>query len=84
MGRKSLKILLVFYLTVLEDLEDSDFKNKRIREEWWCTLGMKCFLLNNQRTRTRPYYYLVKLTPRLLLQLLGTDCGEILYILTYG
>lgn len=78
-----------------EQLEDRDFKEKELPEEWWC---WKVYL------DTKYYYHdyelvpftgeldvykqlhespenffgheLVKLTPRLLLQLLGTDCGR--------
>jgi hypothetical protein len=60
-----------------EDLEDSDFKNKELEEEWWYyTNSIEMFsFLNNQKELDHEYY-LVKLTPRLLLQLLGTDCGR--------
>lgn len=60
-----------------EQLEDRDFKEKELGEEWWY------WVENITGKIIKPYsvkevndYMLVKLTPRLLLQLLGTDCGR--------
>lgn len=64
------------------DLEDNNFKNKELGEEWW---------YYKDRVRSIIYDYesfknldvvkhgslqLIKLTPRLLLQLLGTEAGR--------
>ena len=64
------------------DLEDEEFKNKELGEEWWyytrdfdnklTTLKEYEGCSANQKT----YYTLVKLTPRLILQLLGTQGGR--------
>ncbi len=69
-----------------ERLEDRDFKEAELPEEWWY------YKLGNGTILPRGYYpneednqicekrYLVKTTPRLLLQLMGTECGrEILH-----
>lgn len=57
-------------------LEDRDFKEKELGEEWW-------LWRENITGKLFPYYgheindyILIKLTPRLLLQILGTDCGR--------
>lgn len=61
-----------------EDLENADFKNKELGPEWWFFKG---------KTDGKLYPYkdeqlifddcsMVILTPRLILQLLGTDCGR--------
>lgn len=71
-----------------EDLEDREFKEKELGEEWWYfkTLG----LITSRPYILKPYignehlsksdilhtYKLIKLTPRLLMQLLGTDAGR--------
>jgi hypothetical protein len=61
-----------------EQLEDREFKEKELGEEWWYYI----IKLNNSKTLI-PYLdtkqelkedTLVKLTPRLLMQLLGTEC----------
>lgn len=61
-----------------EQLEDREFKEKELGEEWWCYKG-------EQTNKLFPYIgaseatkklELVKLTPRLLLQLLGTEAGR--------
>lgn len=60
-------------------LEDINFKNQELGEEWWYYFDPVDMLT------LRPYKewqnvfedrFLVKLTPRLLLQLLGTECGR--------
>lgn len=65
-----------------ERLEDRDFKEAELPEEWWY------YKLGNGTILPRGYYpneednqicekrYLVKTTPRLLLQLMGTECGR--------
>ena len=67
-----------------DQLEDREFKEKELGEEWWYYtdslilpdkklipyLDAEPFFVNN------PSWYIIKLTPRLLLQLLGTECGR--------
>ncbi len=68
-----------------EQLEDREFKEKELGEEWWYYRGIKGtsrFKLKtkeeyyNLHTNQKDWYELYKLTPRKLLQLLGTDCGR--------
>ncbi len=63
-----------------EQLEDREFKEKELGEEWWVwesTIkgNYTIFPYTNQNMDSS-YWNLVKLTPRKLLQLLGTDCGR--------
>jgi len=60
-----------------EELEDREFKEKELGEEWWSYQASSGALF--------PYltylgdvsqFKLVKLTPRKLMQLLGTECGR--------
>ena len=66
-----------------EQLEDQDFKNKELGEEW------NCYIFNNGKKEELTLNYIIAktlsadnriisriLTPRLLLQLLGTECGR--------
>lgn len=60
-----------------EQLEDANFKNTELGEDWWY------WKENITGKIVKPYFgeeindfILVKLTPRLLLQLFGTDCGR--------
>lgn len=60
----------------IEQLENADFKNTELSEKWWFNniipengFGTK---LINWDKHLKPQ----KMTPRLLLQLLGTDCGR--------
>lgn len=75
-----------------EQLEDNDFKEKELGEEWWyyrttCSGDyhtevklfnelQECtdFIYNDKYLWSEPL--LIKTTPRLLLQLLGTECGR--------
>lgn len=68
-----------------EQLEDREFKEKELEEEWWYYKGVKGtsnFKLldkidyNNLKTNQKGWYELYKLTPRKLLQLLGTEAGR--------
>ena len=61
-----------------EQLEDREFKDKELGEEWW-------YYKNEDSLQIYPYsnppmfavmHTLIKLTPRKLLQLLGTECGR--------
>ena len=60
-----------------EQLEDREFKEKELGEEWWYFQyddGERVpFLGKHTRGTTNP---VIKLTPRKLLQLLGTECGR--------
>jgi hypothetical protein len=61
-----------------EQLEDREFKEKELGEEWWYWKDVEeegVLIPYNQSTGTRDCK-LVKLTPRLLLQLLGTEAGR--------
>lgn len=63
-----------------EQLEDREFKEKELGEEWWYYKGRSGSLLSYTKNSKLNGEDLVKLTPRLLLQLLGTECGrEILH-----
>lgn len=61
-----------------EQLEDREFKEKELGEEWWYYKyevgGLK--LLNYIDYKHENHPFLIKTTPRLLLQLLGTECGR--------
>ena len=73
-----------------EQLEDRDFKEKELGEEWWYWRIPKDEDFTVFQKQLIPYFKdkkffegeehikncLVKLTPRKLLQLLGTDCGR--------
>lgn len=66
-----------------EQLEDREFKEKELGKEWWYwerynLLGKKS-LLDYESTDEMLIYkddVLIKPTPRLLLQLMGTECGR--------
>ena len=62
-----------------EDLEDREFKEKELGEEWWYyklpNNSLISYLDENQPDFIKKYT-LIKLTPRKLLQLLGTECGR--------
>lgn len=67
-----------------EQLEDREFKNKELGEEWW-KIKLKekhhhnwYFIPYTKNYNLNRFYdaEIVKTTPRLLLQLLGTDCGR--------
>lgn len=68
-----------------EQLEDQEFKNKELGEEWWFygygDLDNKIYTVKipylESKDKSKVYdKYLIKLTPRLLLQLMGTECGR--------
>ena len=69
-----------------EQLEDETFKNTELGEEWWYykipNIGIvnRGFYANQSDNELCEKRYLIKPTPRLLMQLLGTECGrEILH-----
>lgn len=59
-----------------EQLEDRNYKEKELREEWWYYKGETGLFPYNTPYEANKKLPLVKLTPRLLLQLLGTQCGR--------
>tara|TARA_R110002020_G_scaffold380110_1_gene591298 strand:+ start:38 stop:904 length:867 start_codon:yes stop_codon:yes gene_type:complete len=64
-----------------EQLEDREFKEKELGEEWWYYEEKTYNLLYPYNYSPKYFlntgeYELVKLTPRKLLQLLGTECGR--------
>ncbi len=63
-----------------EELEDHEFKNTPLGEEWWYygfDGGLKINYLSAAYEKGKePLQYLVKPTPRLLMQLLGTEAGR--------
>ena len=63
-----------------DQLEDREFKDKELGEEWWYWSDYHeddrlISYLGNQNLKGDGYN-LIKLTPRKLLQLLGTECGR--------
>ena len=67
-----------------EQLENRQFKEKELGEEWWyfedISVNIKKGSIydynTNREKESSEYYKLVKPTPRLLMQLLGTECGR--------
>ena len=62
-----------------EQLEDINFKNKELGEEWWYYINPIDMLTMHPYTRYKNHFedkFLIKLTPRLLLQYLGTEAGR--------
>lgn len=63
-----------------EQLEDRDFKETPLPSEWWYyDLGDKIvprWSFNKEDNYICEKRFLVKTTPRLLLQLMGTECGR--------
>lgn len=59
-----------------EQLEDESFKNKELPPDWWCYKGRHGSLIPFKGNSQRSDEDLVKLTPRKILQLLGTECGR--------
>ena len=64
-----------------EQLEDEEFKNTELGEEWWYWKleregGYNTILLPYNENTGTENYTLIKPTPRLLLQLMGTECGR--------
>ena len=76
-------IVCILLSCTKEQLEDREFKEKELGKEWWYwRVSNKHELLpylGNEKYFQDKYLIkkcLIKLTPRLLLQLLGTDCGR--------
>ena len=59
-----------------EQLEDKTFKSKELGEEWWYFKGRNGSLISYSEGSKRSDEDLIKTTPRLLLQLLGTEAGR--------
>ncbi len=63
-----------------EQLEDREFKEKELGEEWWYydghQFGANKLIPYNHKGSPISDKFLIKLTPRKLLQLLGTECGR--------
>lgn len=63
-----------------EQLEDQEFKNTVLGEEWWIVKSggtpAKAYLDVKGKTYNALSDNLIKLTPRLMLQLFGTECGR--------
>lgn len=87
--RKFADTLKDFVCTLLnctrDNLEDSTFKNMELGQEWWyykmgfgrnTTLVSYLSSSHSDLDRTMLEPYLVKMTPRLLMQILGTDAGR--------
>ena len=61
----------------IRQLEDRDFKDKELGEEWWyCVADDGSYIPYEQNLHKNKVVNLVKLTPRKLLQLLGTEAGR--------
>ena len=69
----------------VSDFEDREFKEKELGEEWWYYCNSLFFngetkIVSyseaNDAIRDNTSWYIVKLTPRKLLQLLGTEAGR--------
>ena len=65
----------------VEKFEDQDFKNKELGEEWWYTYGkignvdiLVSYLDMDKEFKNSNNSYIEKLTPRELLQIIGTEC----------
>ncbi len=69
-----------------EDLENEEFKNKELGEEWW-KYQQYDKTMDEWRNTSKKFYSklnhvkhadfrIIKITPRILLQLLGTECGR--------
>jgi hypothetical protein len=64
-----------------DQLEDEDFKNEELGEEWWVYREktynlLYAYLSNPKYFLNTGDYEIIKLTRRKLLQLIGTDCGR--------
>ena len=64
-----------------DQLEDRDFKEKELGEEWWYWYDevinkISCAYSETTYQRESHQFTLIKLTPRRILQLLGTEAGR--------
>lgn len=80
-------IVCILLSCTREELEDREFKEKELGEEWWIYRvwmggsmtgdfkeGIVSYLDTNKELSNWEDSKLIKLTPRLLLQLIGTEC----------
>ena len=58
----------------VEKFEDQEFKNTELGEEWWYFKGRNGSLISYSEDSKRKDEDLIKPTPRLLLQIIGTEC----------
>ena len=58
----------------VEKFEDQEFKNTQLGEEWWYFQGRNGSLISYNKDSKRSDEDLIKTTPRLLLQIIGTEC----------
>jgi len=88
-GSKLKDIVCILLGCTREQLEDREFKEKELGEEWWYygfgenkINGVVKLDYNSHKENVtengvdKNEQYIVKLTPRLLLQLIGTECGR--------
>ena len=83
---EKLKYMVCFLIgCTRSDLEDREFKEKELGEEWWYYCNslffdgetkMVSYLEADDNIKNNTSWYIVKLTPRKLLQLLGTEAGR--------
>ena len=77
-AEKIKKMICLLLNCTMTDLEDPIFKETELGEEWWViklpSSGIIPYLGDYSPFYRK--YDVIKLTPRLLLQLLGTDCGR--------
>lgn len=78
-------IVCLFIGCTREQLEDEEFKNKELEEEWWYYTNSLFYSEDkelipyneaNKATHNSTQWYIIKLTPRKLMQLIGTECGR--------
>jgi len=77
-GDKLKDIVCILIGCTREQLEDRVFKEKELGEEWWYYEegnGFK-FNYNDGFPKNEEEVTLVKLTPRKIMQLIGTECGR--------
>ena len=73
-GGKLKDVVCILIGCTREQLEDEVFKNTELGEEWWYYKGDTKLFSYNTLHKTNKKLPLVKLTPRLMLQLIGTEC----------
>jgi len=72
-------VICVLIACTREDLESHSFKDKVLGEEWWVwksTTTQDILFAYERQNMDVKYWQLVKLTPRKLLQLVGTEAGR--------
>ena len=70
------KIVCVLLNCTERELEDQEFKSTELGEEWWYYKGERNLYSFLKAIPANTKLPLVKLTPRKLMQLLGTECGR--------